>query len=85
MVIVGIGFAVTLLPHIITLLIGKYLLRMDDADNLGCACGSGTCTAALNAISDSAGSTVFVTGFATSNAVANITLTVVGVLLAAVM
>lgn len=81
LLIIGIGFAVTLIPHIVTVLFSKYILKMDNADILGGQCGSGTCTAALNAITDSAGSTVFVTSFATTNAIANILLTVVGVVL----
>lgn len=80
--ILGIGIAVTLVPHIVTLLFSKYVLKMDDADILGGACGSGTCTAALNSLTDSSGSTVFVASFATTNAVGNILLTVLGVLLA---
>lgn len=85
LLIIGLGIAVTLIPHIITLLFSKYVLKMDDADILGGQCGSGTCTAALNAITDSTGSTVFVTSFATTNAIANILLTIVGVVLSSII
>ena len=81
LLILGIGAVATLVPHLVTLLVCKYLLKMDDADNLGGLCGSGTCTAALNALTDSAGSSVFTASYATTNAVANILLTVLGVLL----
>lgn len=81
LMILGIGIAVTLVPHIATLFFAKYVLKMDDADNLGGLAGSGTCTAALNSVTDAAGSSVFTASYATTNAVANITLTVLGVLL----
>ena len=82
LMILGIGIVVTLVPHIFTLLFSKYVLKMDDADILGSQCGSGTCNAALNALTDGTGSSVFIASFATTNAVANISLTVLGVLLA---
>ena len=85
LIILGIGVAVTLVPHIVTLFFGKYVLRMDDADVLGGQCGSGTCTAALNSLTDAAGSSVFTAGYATTNAVANILLTVLGVLLSGLL
>ena len=85
LMILGIGLAVTLIPHIMTLLFCKYALRMDDADNLGGLCGSGTCTPALNGLIDAAGSSVFTAGYATTNAVANILLTVLGVLLSVLL
>jgi len=83
--IIGIGFAVTLLPHIITLLFCRYLMKMDTADILGGLCGSGTCSAALNTLTDATGSSVFTSSFATTNAVSNILLTVVGVILSSVL
>ena len=85
LMILGIGLAVTLLPHILTLLFCKYALRMDDADNLGGLCGSGTITPALNGLIDAAGSSVFTASYATTNAVANILLTVLGVVFAALL
>ena len=85
LLILGIGMAVTLIPHLITLLFCKFVLRMDDADNLGGLCGSGTCTAALNSLMDSSGSSVFTAAYATTNAVANILLTVLGVILSALL
>ena len=85
LLILGIGIAVTLIPHIVTLLFCKYVLKMDDADSLGGQCGSGTCSAALNSLIDSAGSSVFTAGYATTNAIANILLTVLGVLLSALL
>lgn len=85
LIILGVGVAVTLVPHIVTLFFCKYALKMDDADVLGGQCGSGTCTAALNSLTDAAGSSVFTASYATTNAVANILLTVLGVLLSSLL
>lgn len=85
LLIVALGIVTTLLPHIVTLFFSKYILKMDDADILGGQCGSGTCSAALNTLSDSTGSSVFMTSFATTNAISNILLTVVGVILSGLL
>ena len=85
LMILGIGIAATLVPHVITLLFSKHVLKMDDADVLGGQCGSGTCTAALNSLIDSAGSSVFTASYATTNAVANILLTALGIVLSALL
>lgn len=81
----GLGVCVTLVPHIITTLFSKYVLKMDNADILGGQCGSGTCTAALNSLIDSSGSSVFTASYAVTNAVSNILLTVLGVLLSTLL
>lgn len=85
LIVLGLGICVTLIPHIITTLFSKYALKMDEADILGGQCGSGTCTAALNSLIDSSGSSVFTAGYAVTNAVANILLTVLGVLLSTLL
>ncbi len=81
----GLGICVTLVPHIITTLFSRYVLKMDKADVLGGQCGSGTCTAALNSLIDSSGSSVFTASYAVTNAVSNILLTVLGVLLSTLL
>lgn len=81
----GLGLCVTLVPHIITLLFSKYVMKMENADILGGQCGSGTCTAALNSLIDSSGSSVFTASYAVTNAVSNIMLTVMGVLLSSLL
>jgi putative transport protein len=75
------GAVVTLVPHILSLFFGKFILRIDDADLLGGLCGSGTCTSALNALTDETNSSVFTLGFAPGCAAGNILLTVMGLLL----
>ncbi len=85
LIVFGLGICVTLVPHIITALFSKYVMKMDAADILGGQCGSGTCTAALNSLIDSSGSSVFTASYAVTNAVANIMLTVLGVVLSTML
>lgn len=68
-----------------TLLFCKYVLRMDAVNILGGQCCSGTCTAAINSLTDLTGSPVFTASFATTNAISNILLTVVGVVVAGLL
>ncbi len=77
------GVAVTLLPHIITMLIGKYVLKLDAVDIIGGLCGAGTCTAALNGVIDEAGSSVFAIAYTPGYAVGNVLITVLGPLIVA--
>jgi len=79
------GIAITLTPHLLSLLIGKYILRIDEADLLGGLCGSGTCTAGLNALTDETGSSVFTLGYAPGCAAGNILLTLAGLVLSIIM
>lgn len=85
LLVIGISIAVTLLTHLLTLLFCKYVLRMDAVNILGGQCGSGTCTAAINSLTDLTGSPVFTASFATTNAISNILLTVVGVVVAGLL
>ena len=85
MIVIGIGMLVTIIPHIATALFCRYVMKMTAVDNLGGICGSGTCNAALNALEDATGSSAFNASFATTNAVSNILLTVVGAILAGLL
>ncbi len=75
------GALITLIPHFCSLLFGKYVMKIDDADLLGGLCGCGTCTAALNGLSDETGSSVFALGYAPGCAAGNIFLTIAGMIL----
>jgi putative transport protein len=75
------GAIVTLVPHLLSLLFGKFVLKLDDTDLLGGLCGSGTCTAALNSLTEETNSSVFTFGYAPGCAAGNILLTVMGLLL----
>lgn len=74
------GAAVTLLPHVASMYFGRHVLKMDPVDILGALCGAGTCTAALNALSEDTDSSAFASSYSPACAVGNILLTVVGIL-----
>lgn len=79
------GALVTILPHLLTLYFGKYALRLDVVDVLGGQCGCGTCTAALNALTEETNSSVFALSYAPGYAVGNVLLTFIGLLLPLLM
>lgn len=79
------GAILTLVPHLVSLLFGKYVMKIDDADLLGGLCGCGTCTAALNGLSDETNSSVFALGYAPGCAAGNIFLTIAGMILAMII
>lgn len=70
----------SLLPHVLTVLAAKVLLHLSPVELLGGTCGSGTNTAALNALSDETGSSIFAASYTPAYAMANITLTFLGVI-----
>lgn len=80
-VIFAAGILLTWIPPVLSLLIGRRLLRLEAADLLGGLCGSATCTAALTAIEDETGCGVFTVSYAPAYVVSNILLTLVGILL----
>lgn len=80
-IILALGVVVTLVPHLLSLLFGKFILRIEHTDLLGGLSGAGTCTAALNALNEETGNSVFSQGYATGCAIGNILLTVMGLLL----
>lgn len=79
------GAVVTLLPHIISLLVGRYVLKMDPVDIIGGLCGAGTCTAALNGVIEETGSSIFAMGYTPGYAVGNVLITVLGPLLVSLL
>lgn len=80
-----IGAVVSIFPHFVSILFGKYILKLNAVDNIGCLTGAGTITAALNAISEDTGSSVFAISYTPAYAVGNILLTVMGPLIVAVL
>ncbi|MFC0243891.1 aspartate-alanine antiporter [Falsochrobactrum ovis] len=72
------GALVTTLPLIISLYIGKYIFRFDDALLLGCCAGARGSTASLSLITQVAKSQVPALGFSVTCAVGNTLLTVGG-------
>jgi putative transport protein len=73
-----VGFLVALTPHVVALLFGRYVLKMNPLLLLGACAGAGTVTAALRAIQDEAGSKVPVLGYTVPYAMGNILLTAWG-------
>ncbi len=76
---------VAVLPHVVGLLVGRHLLRMDPVILLGAQAGAGTTTAALKAIQDAAASKLPVLGYTVPYALGNILLTAWGPVIVALM
>ncbi len=73
-----IGVLVCLIPHVLSLYFGKYALKLEPVDIIGSLCGAGTITAALNAITEENGSSIFALSYTPSYAVGNILITIMG-------
>ncbi|HGF8064100.1 aspartate-alanine antiporter [Enterococcus faecium] len=80
-----IGAIISIVPHLVTLLFGNYVLKLNPIDNIGSLTGAGTITAALNAINEETGSSIFALSYTPAYAVGNILLTVLGPLVVALI
>jgi putative transport protein len=76
---------VSIVPHTVGLLFGRYVLKMHPVILLGAESGAGTTTAALRAIQDAAHSRLPVLGYTVPYAVGNILLTAWGPVVVALM
>jgi putative transport protein len=83
--LVGAALVVSIVPHTIGLLFGRYVLKMNPVILLGAETGAGTTTAALRAVQDAAGSKLPVLGYTVPYAVGNILLTAWGPIIVALM
>jgi putative transport protein len=83
--LVIVGLICSLTPHVVTILFGRYVLRMNPLILLGACAGAGTITAALRAIQDESGSKVPAIGYTVPYAIGNILLTAWGPVLVALM
>jgi putative transport protein len=72
------GVVVTLIPQLVALAVGRYLLKMNPLMLLGALAGAQTFTAALAAVQEKAGSRTPVLGYTVPYAISNILLTVGG-------
>jgi putative transport protein len=79
------GVAVTTVPLILAMYVGKYLFRFDDAIVLGCCSGARTTTASLGMINDRAKSQIPGLGYTVTYAVGNTLLTIWGMVLIMLM
>jgi len=73
-----VGLVVALTPHVVAVLFGRYVLKMNPVILLGACAGAGTATAALRAVQDEAQSKLPVLGYTVPYAVGNILLTAWG-------
>ncbi len=79
------GLMSIIIPAVLALLFGKFVLKLTAADLLGGLCGCATSTPALNSLSEATGSNIFTVGYAPSYVTSNICLTLVGSILMAIM
>jgi putative transport protein len=83
--LVFVGLVIAVLPHIVAILFGRYVLKMNPVIVLGACSGAGTITAALRAIQEKAKSELPALGYTVPYAVGNILLTAWGPVLVAMM
>ena len=69
-----VGLAMVLVGHLVALLFGRFVLKMNPVILLGACAGAGTCTPALRAVQDAAQSTIPVLGYTVPYAIASIVL-----------
>lgn len=72
------GAAVTLVPLVVALCFGRYVLKLNPVILLGAICGGQTVAAALNAVNEETDSTTPVLGFTVTYAISNVLLAVWG-------
>ena len=72
------GVLVCLIPNVVTILVGRYLLRLHPGVLLGICAGAGTSPAGLAAVQEKAGSKIPTLGYGVSYAVGNVMLALWG-------
>jgi putative transport protein len=83
--LVFVGLIIAILPHTVSILFGRYVLKMNPVIVLGACSGAGTITAALRAIQEEAQSDLPALGYTVPYAIGNIVLTAWGPVLVAMM
>jgi len=83
--LVFVGLVIAVLPHTVSILFGRYVLKMNPVIVLGACSGAGTITAALRAIQEEAQSDLPALGYTVPYAIGNIVLTSWGPVLVAMM
>ena len=83
--LVFVGLVAAVLPHVVAILFGRYVLGMNPVILLGACSGAGTVTAALRAIQDKAESKLPALGYTVPYAVGNIVLTAWGPVIVALL
>ncbi|HDY66143.1 MAG TPA: aspartate-alanine antiporter [Phycisphaerae bacterium] len=75
------GMILTLVPHILGIFFGKYILKLNPVLLFGALTGAGTVTAALNALKEEADSSLPALGYTAPYAFGNVFLTIWGTVL----
>jgi putative transport protein len=83
--LVFVGLVVAVLPHVTSILFGRYILKMNPLILLGTCSGAGTITAALRAVQDEAQSKLPALGYTVPYALGNILLTAWGPVIVVMM
>jgi putative transport protein len=83
--LVVVGLIVATLPHVTSILFGRYVLKMNPLILLGACTGAGTITAALRAVQEEAQSKLPALGYTVPYAIGNILLTAWGPVIVAMM
>ena len=83
--LVFVGLVIAILPHMVAILFGRFVLKMNPVIVLGACSGAGTITAALRAIQEEAESDLPALGYTVPYAIGNIVLTAWGPVLVAMM
>ena len=83
--LVVVGLVIAVIPHVVAILFGRYVLRMNPLILLGACAGAGTMTAALRAVQDEAQSKIPALGYTVPYAVGNILLTAWGPVIVAIL
>ena len=83
--LVVVGLVVATLPHVTSILFGRYVLKMNPLILLGACTGAGTITAALRAVQEEAQSKLPALGYTVPYAIGNILLTAWGPVIVAMM
>jgi putative transport protein len=83
--LIVVGLVVATLPHLTSILFGRYILKMNPLILLGACSGAGTITAALRAVQEEAQSKLPALGYTVPYAIGNILLTAWGPVIVAMM
>lgn len=83
--LVAAGILVCAIPHIVTVLVGHFVMRMHPGILLGVCAGAGTSAPALAAIQEAAGSRIPTLGYGVSYAVGNVLLALWGTVIVLLM
>jgi len=83
--LIFVGVVIALLPHTVSILFGRYILKMNPVILLGACTGAGTITAALRAVQEEAESKLPALGYTVPYAIGNILLTAWGPVIVAMM